>query len=198
MSPSLNSGGYYVLGLRFKNKSKPKYIQVHIMVATVYNGGWHKGLVVDHLDGNKVNNVSSNLEWVTHAENAQRAYDTGLHRKYYGDDNANSKVSDKLVHSICDALMRGISVKECSNIFDVSTNYIHKLIENKSHTHITSQYPYMQKLRRDRNPLSYETKSDIMRLYNSNLPLKDIQKQLGVKSLNQVIHAIYDSRYRKD
>ena len=38
----------------------------------------YEELVVDHLDGNKLNNRIDNLEWVTRSENAIRAYKNGL------------------------------------------------------------------------------------------------------------------------
>ena len=37
-----------------------------------------KQIEVNHKDGNKKNNTTTNLEWVTHTENVQHAFDTGL------------------------------------------------------------------------------------------------------------------------
>lgn len=43
--------------------------------------GYKEGLVVNHKDGNKLNNNASNLEWVTSSYNNKHAFDIGLKRK---------------------------------------------------------------------------------------------------------------------
>ena len=50
----------------------------HIIVAECYYGPKPKGLVTDHIDGNKMNNHKDNLEYVTREENQKRAYRLGL------------------------------------------------------------------------------------------------------------------------
>ena len=53
-------------------------ITVHKLVAIAFCDGYKDGLCVNHKDGNKLNNVDSNLEWVTHSQNIKHAFDIGI------------------------------------------------------------------------------------------------------------------------
>lgn len=65
--------GYLIVKL---TKGRTHY--VHRLVASAFCPGYFEGAVVNHLDGVKTNNSSHNLEWVTHQENVQKAYEMGL------------------------------------------------------------------------------------------------------------------------
>lgn len=198
MKPTHNAGGYQVLGLRFKNKGKPKYVQVHKIIATVYCGGYHKGLVVDHIDGCKTNNHYRNLEWVTRSTNTKRAYDKGLHRKYLGDNNPNVAYSDYDIHKACEYLQAGYSIKRVSEITGISSTTLHSVVGRVARTDIARAYTFPRdKTYQPRNPLDDKTKEEILNLYNQQMPAKEIQNQLGIPSLSKVIHAIYDKRYKR-
>lgn len=66
--------GYRIIFLRGKDKRKKFFI--HRLVASVFLDRPQGKDVVNHIDCNKVNNVLSNLEWMTFSENTQYYYAT--------------------------------------------------------------------------------------------------------------------------
>lgn len=72
----INDRGYECVTL---HKNRIQYVKrVHRLVADAFYDGNHSGLDVNHIDGNKLNNNLSNLEFCTRAENIQHAFRTGL------------------------------------------------------------------------------------------------------------------------
>ena len=59
--------GYMRVGLR-KNGVQRKYL-VHRLVAQAFVSGYRDGMEVNHIDENPLNNLVTNLEWVTSTEN---------------------------------------------------------------------------------------------------------------------------------
>lgn len=51
---------------------------VHRLVALAFCEGYQENYVVNHKDGNKLNNAVNNLEWVTRSENDLHAYELNL------------------------------------------------------------------------------------------------------------------------
>ena len=73
LSQFLNPCGY--LRVKLNNKA----VQIHTIVANYFLGERPHGLVVNHKDGNKLNNKPDNLEYVTITENIMHSIRTGLH-----------------------------------------------------------------------------------------------------------------------
>lgn len=72
---TIDRGGYAYVGL-YKDGKTTK-IKVHRLVAQAYLVASDKPHV-NHIDGNKLNNNASNLEWVTPKENKIHAFATGI------------------------------------------------------------------------------------------------------------------------
>lgn len=71
-----NSYGYARLQC-YDGKRRDKLF-VHRLVAMLFVDGYKEGFVVDHIDGDKTNNIYTNLQWVSRSENCKRAFSLGL------------------------------------------------------------------------------------------------------------------------
>jgi len=68
---------YYRVPLTNKEHIK-KYYLIHRLVAITFIPNPNNYGDVNHIDGNKSNNVVDNLEWCTRSYNIKHAFDTGL------------------------------------------------------------------------------------------------------------------------
>lgn len=75
-NPTLASHGYLTIRLLKDGKYKGFYIHRLLSIAFIPNP--NNLPCVNHLDGNKLNNSISNLEWCTYKENSIHAVKTGL------------------------------------------------------------------------------------------------------------------------
>ncbi len=88
--------GYLRIGL-YKNGRTKNYF-VHALVAQAFIPNPANKPFVNHIDGNKLNNNVSNLEWVTASENQQHALRLGLQKS--GCECHNAKLTELQVREI--------------------------------------------------------------------------------------------------
>ena len=91
---------YYSVRLKGKN------YQLHRLIALTFLKNPNNYSVVNHIDGNKINNMVKNLEWCTHKHNTQEAQRIGLY------DDRNKKMSLNPIRS------------KTIEMYDVGGNYI--------------------------------------------------------------------------
>lgn len=70
--------GYYQCIMRNEDKSK-NYQRVHRLVAKAWVPNEDNRAFVNHIDGDKLNNSVSNLEWCTNSENTKHGYEIGAY-----------------------------------------------------------------------------------------------------------------------
>jgi membrane-anchored protein YejM (alkaline phosphatase superfamily) len=95
MKFSISNSGYPKIVLT-KNKLT-KTFTIHRLVAIAFCKNRKNKPDVNHIDGNKLNNNSSNLEWVTKSENTRHAIKLGSHRTVFVKGH-KIKVSDTQSH----------------------------------------------------------------------------------------------------
>jgi hypothetical protein len=70
--------GYFKVWLSHESKKKPFF--VHRLVAEAFIPNEKGSPIVNHLDGDKQNNLPGNLEWCTRSENDKHAFKLGLRK----------------------------------------------------------------------------------------------------------------------
>ena len=96
LHPSSHHLGYLIVRLVRPENIRPENKMVHTLVASAFIPNSSNKPCVNHIDGNKQNNVVTNLEWVTHKENMEHAITTGLRNPHFnnkplGDNNPSRK-----------------------------------------------------------------------------------------------------------
>lgn len=71
------SNNYFIVTLVDSN-GRRKNTPIHRLMCLTFLPNPENKAHVNHIDGNKLNNTLSNLEWATEKENSQHAVDTGL------------------------------------------------------------------------------------------------------------------------
>lgn len=146
LKQTMSTTGY--LKVELKKDGKRKSIKVHRLVASAFLDNPEGKKTVNHKDGNKTNNEVSNLEWNTHSENINHAFETGLsHRTEISKELlenlyvekrlstvAISKLTDTTPTIVSDNMRRyGIQIrtrKEAMNKYRIDENELHKDFEN--------------------------------------------------------------------
>ncbi|HET8689461.1 MAG TPA: HNH endonuclease, partial [Methanosarcina sp.] len=121
IQPTLNKTGYYAVTVRRQGvEDRSITAHIHRLLALTFlplpDWSLVDELQVNHIDGNKVNNSLTNLEWVTQQRNCQHAYETGLR-----DDNRPIRI-------ICSTTGKefvAYSMGEAGRFFGVTAAAVH-------------------------------------------------------------------------
>lgn len=131
--PQPNSKGYMRVCLIGKS------IFVHRLVALHFIGNPDNLPIVNHKDGNPLNNVVGNLEWVTYSENIKHAYREGHAVSVKGEDRRDSKLTEEEVRWILTNYVKGskeFGRKPLARKFGVSHQNIKNIIDRKKWKHV--------------------------------------------------------------
>lgn len=133
----LSSTGYGWLTLWRKRKKKSYH--VHQVIAFAFLGPRPQGLCVNHKDGNKLNNLPSNLEYVTFKENMQHALRTGLRKNHRrGSDNPASRHTEEQIRTVL--LLEGTATQRAiARLVGMNYRQVNNVLRGRTWKHVTGR-----------------------------------------------------------
>lgn len=130
-----NGTGYKFVDLHKNNKAKRFY--VHRLVASTFIPNPEYKPEVNHLDGDKANNVVFNLCWSTRKENLRHAANTGLTKR--GDQNKLTKIKDAdvlFIRENYEAYNEDYNAEALAKKFETTENYIKGIVYGKKRKYV--------------------------------------------------------------
>lgn len=163
--------GYNYINISNNNRY---YLFIHRLVAELFvdNPNPDKFTYVNHIDGNKKNNIFYNLEWCNISMNTEHAQLTGL----------VNKVDKKTVHKICELLEQGMPHIQIEMMTGINRKYISDIYRGRRWKTISSQYNIKRKI-----PL-YE-------LYNGEVVLSLLQTNHTPKEIAALLKIDYNNSF---
>ena len=134
LAPFLNNG-YLAVDL-FDATSRQRH-SVHRMVAIVFIDNREGKDFVNHIDGDKTNNRTNNLEWVTPSENSLHAVAIGL--SPIGEEKTLAKLSEADVLEIQTAFENGAKDFTLAERYGVTSGVISSIRLGKTWKHVSGK-----------------------------------------------------------
>ena len=129
--PHFDGAGYLFVHLSKNNKGTPK--NIHRLVGIVFIPNPNNKATINHINGDKLDNRSENLEWLTNKENSDHAFDLGLYGK--GMTRYNAKLSDSDVELIRYGL-KDLSQSQIAERFGIAQAGVSKIRLGKIWKHV--------------------------------------------------------------
>jgi len=123
--------GYYLVRINIDGKSIHRSIHSLLAESFILKAKIPKGMCVNHKDGNKGNNVLSNLEIVSYRDNLLHAYKTGLNSNI-GQTHPKSRITTKQIEVIRGLYRSGVSQYLIASQFNVCRATIQGILNGRS------------------------------------------------------------------
>lgn len=137
LRPRISKDGY--LSVILHKDNKPKTFKIHRLVAEAFIPNFEMKETINHIDGNKLNNTATNLEWSTRSEQMYHAYQHKLKSSDSGTENANSNLSEDDVRFIRKTFVknsRKFGAVALGKKFNVSHRTVLNIVEGKTYKNV--------------------------------------------------------------
>jgi hypothetical protein len=143
ITPAIDSKGYLYANLRGRDE-KGHACRIHRMLMTTFNPcPYCEELLINHKDGNKLNNSLSNLEWCDYSYNSLEAYRIGLNRNLKGEERSNATLTNNQAELICQAMTNPCrKLTDIALEFNVPVQILYNINTGRAWKHIADKYTF--------------------------------------------------------
>lgn len=124
------SKGYAIVTLSKNGNGKKE--TVHSLVWRTFNGDYDTTLYcIDHINGNKQDNVLTNLELVSYNENSLRAFDKGLMSKEF--NRSFCKTTPEMINVLLNFIKQGYYNAKAERLAGVPSGLVNQVLRGNSY-----------------------------------------------------------------
>lgn len=181
--PTRVSHGYRVFYYLDQGVARQTHVKaVHRAVAEAFIPNPNRYQIVNHLDGNKFNDVVWNLEWANASMNTEHAYLRGL--------TTSTRYDEAQIRSVCKLISEGVPQVQISYITGVDRKVISDIYRGRRWANIASQYVMPSK------KWNKETKDYVCESIIAGKKGKEIFDSIGIE-YNQSAISFYERMRRE-
>lgn len=188
LTKGVDKDGYYDIALQSNKGGRVTY-RIATLVLVTFVGLPPNEMIdvtVNHIDGDRVNNHYSNLEWM------DRGLNSSIGKiKLKGELNNSHILTEKEVLEICELLLENkLNLKDIGKIYNVDKTTISNIKRKKSWIHITKNYSFKIKSQKNRSE-SKKQREQILKLIMKGARNVDIIKLGYPKSVVYRVRKTY-------
>jgi len=127
---NINHEGYYFVSISLGSRSDKVTIRIHKAVAESFINNPNNYPIVNHKDGNKLNNNITNLEWCTYKYNSEHAQRMGLINNEKSKKVIKSLSNNTIYNSITEAAYEYKKIYPFKKMDTIRKNINRALIKN--------------------------------------------------------------------
>tara|TARA_R110000851_G_scaffold282271_1_gene435772 strand:+ start:682 stop:1221 length:540 start_codon:yes stop_codon:yes gene_type:complete len=135
LSGGVNVRGYHQVYL-YDICGDRSLVTTHRLVAIYFIDNPSDFPIINHKDGNKINNFADNLEWCTPSHNTKHAYDNGLINIKRGTEHHSSKLDIFAILTIKTMLKSKVKGRTLAKHYNTSEAFVSKIKNGKSYEYV--------------------------------------------------------------
>jgi len=180
IAPGKKPNGY--LGYALCSHGKVKHVLAHRLIVETFIGPIPRDLCVNHRNGNKADNILSNLEVATYSENMAHAVRELAYMPPRGEQNGATVLTEDNVREIRKLYATGLMQLQIAERFGVSEANIGCIVRGETWAHLDDCIAILRRKRHKKAKLTEERVRAIRDAHAIGFTQRQVAERFGISS----------------